>query len=61
MPLLQAYRATIWEETGFETRKNTDMTTILPVMRENPESTIAAMKKEITEVVAQVDDACKRV
>jgi hypothetical protein len=61
MPLFQAYRATMCPDTGFETIKKTEMTIILPVMTDRPESIIAAIKKEITEVVAHVDEACSRV
>ena len=57
MPLFQAYRATMWADTGFETIKKADMTTILPVVTDRPDSTIAAMKKDTTEVVVQVAEA----
>ena len=48
-------------ETGLDMTKNSVLTIILPVMGEKPAPAIAAMNTDMTAVVVQVEDVCKRV
>ena len=57
IPLCQAYRAIIYDDTGLEIKKKRVITTIFPLRGENPTLKIAAIKIENTDVVLQVEDA----
>ena len=47
----------MWADTGLEIKKKSVITSIFPVTAEMPESIIAAINTDITEVVLHVDEA----